>query len=502
MTKKIYPWLLVMIVAVVQPNYAQNVTMEKVASQCEGTPYDQRIRVSVTRFSVSTRSAQRAFGDEMATMLSSALQEVNCFRVLESVSNLSDMTSEIAFGQEGFTASGSSPQAGKMLGPQLVVTGEVTEFAEGSNKISTLGIGGKSSKAHIGFILKVLNPETREIVFSKSVDVEGRANGFTGATILGVRVSGSQRGNIALTDAIEKGIIKAVELLATNKDNFGVTPNSGVAATKVWNASNCPLVRGGDAPKVMVIIPEFHINSQLVDPAGETEIIRKFVNTGFAVVDPSTYAALRGDVLLKEALQDPSVAASIGVDYGADIVVIGEAFSELVNRNAGGMVTCRARVEARAVQTADGRILAADGLHAGAADVAESTSSKAALRNAGGLIADSFLASLCTNSGGIARSSMSDAVASSGSAAVAPTTSRTQVKISGADFSQVNTLYNALKGTDSVEQIERAFSGSEGTLTVEHTGSFDNFLDAVAKAAGNGFEITEVNDGQIGLVVK
>ncbi|MEQ9442433.1 MAG: CsgG/HfaB family protein, partial [Cyclobacteriaceae bacterium] len=270
-----------------QPSRAQEVTIEEVAAQCEGVPYDQRIRISVARFSVSTRSAQREFGDELATILSNALQGVNCFRVLESVSNLQDMTSEIALGQEGFTAAGSSPQSGKMLGPQLVVTGEVTEYAEGDNSVNVLGIGGRSSKAHIGFILKVLNPETREIVFSKSIDVEGKSNGFSGATILGVRMTGTQRGNIALSDAIEKGVIIAVQVLATNKDGFGVTPNSGVAATKVWNASNCPVVRGGNAPKVMVIIPEYHITRQVPDPAGETEIIRKFVNAGFPVVDPS-----------------------------------------------------------------------------------------------------------------------------------------------------------------------------------------------------------------------
>ncbi|MEQ9442091.1 MAG: hypothetical protein RIG62_23830, partial [Cyclobacteriaceae bacterium] len=216
----------------------------------------------------------------------------------------------------------------------------------------------------------------------------------------------------------------------------------------------------------------------------------------------STYAALRGDVLLKSALDDPTVAASIGVDYGADIVIIGEAFSELVNSNAAGMVTTRARVEARAVQTADGRILAADGLQAGAADVAESTSSKTALRNAGGLIADAFLQSLCTNGGGIARSSIGDAVASTSGGMAAAAASTTEVKVSEASFSEVNTLYSALKELGSVQNVDRSFSGSEGTLVIEHTGSFDNFLDEVASVSGSDFEIINVGDGEIGLKTK
>ncbi len=188
-----------------------NVTFEQVAQQCKGVSYEQRIRVTVARFSVSTRDAEREFGDELATMLSNALQEVNCFRVLESFSNMTDMTNEIALEQQGYTTGASSPQAGKMLGAQVVVTGEVTEFAQGDNSVKLLGIGGASSKAHIGFILKVLNPQTREIVFSKSIDVDGRANGVSGAQILGITVAGSRKGNVALTDAIEKGVIKAVE---------------------------------------------------------------------------------------------------------------------------------------------------------------------------------------------------------------------------------------------------------------------------------------------------
>lgn len=494
-----------------QVGTAQKVTMEKVAAQCQSVPFEQRIRLSVTRFSVSTRSAEQEFGGELATMLTNALQEVNCFRVLESVINMKDMTSEITLGQEGFTTAGSSPQSGKMLGSQVVVTGEVTEFAEGNNSVKVLGLGGTAAKAHIGFILKVINPETREIVFSRSIDVDGKANGFSGATLpFGVQVGGTRKGNVALTDAIEKGVIMAVEVLANNKDNFGITPNSGKPETKDWNASNCLLTRGGRSPKVMIIIPESHLSKRIPDPAGETEMIKKFIKAGIKVVDPATYAAIRGQAIVKEALQDPSVAASLGVKYGADIVVVGEAFSELVNRNSAGMVTSRARVEARAVRTSDGTILAADGQHAGAAEVAESTSSKAALRNAGGLLADAFLASLCTGgaAGNKANSAHNSAavtnVANAGAAGApdAGKTSTTQIRISGTSFTDVNELYAAVKKVSTVTGVERKFSGSKGTLTVQHTGSADDLLNAIASDLGDKFVVTNVGDGVIGMKTK
>lgn len=208
--------------------FSQKTTFEKINEVCEGTPVAQRPRITVARFSVATPKAAYEFGAELSTMLSSALQQTSCFRVLESIDNFDDMADEIDLGDSKYTRSGSSPKAGQMMGAQFIITGEVTEYNEGNTgiKFSGLGIGG--GKADIGFILKIVNPATREIIYSKSVNTQGK-KGFQGLKLLGFEAIGGNFKNKAVADACEKGIIKAVELLAEQKDNLTLAGDSSSA---------------------------------------------------------------------------------------------------------------------------------------------------------------------------------------------------------------------------------------------------------------------------------
>lgn len=53
------------------------VTLEAVAEKCKDLSRDKRVTVKVACFNVSTKSAQanQSFGDELAIMLTSALQQ-------------------------------------------------------------------------------------------------------------------------------------------------------------------------------------------------------------------------------------------------------------------------------------------------------------------------------------------------------------------------------------------------------------------------------------------
>ncbi|HXB09331.1 MAG TPA: CsgG/HfaB family protein, partial [Puia sp.] len=134
--------------------------IEAVKQQCNALPLEKRARVSVTRFTVTTvqpgkQTQQNAaannrlkalgtvfnhgdapqadkippiLGDNLTTMLTNALQEVNCYRVLESLSNNKDLTTEIDAGSNGYSSK-KTPKAGKQLGAQIVVTGEVVEYS-------------------------------------------------------------------------------------------------------------------------------------------------------------------------------------------------------------------------------------------------------------------------------------------------------------------------------------------------------------------------------------
>lgn len=206
-----------------QKNKKVEVTFEDVKAECDSAPLprDQRVRIAVARFNVSTTNNPPELGANMATMLESALNEMQCFRVLESKDNLGDLTQEMEGADNGLMNAGSTARAGRMLGAQLVVTGEITEYNEGSSSVGVGFVKTSTGTVRLGFILKVLDPQTRDMLWSKSVNVEGKKSGGVGLGIglpgVGrMNVMSSMKDNPALANALEKGVIQSCALLANN----------------------------------------------------------------------------------------------------------------------------------------------------------------------------------------------------------------------------------------------------------------------------------------------
>jgi len=202
----------------------QDVSFEKVKEICkDNTSRDEKIRVVVSSFKNNRyRSKYRDLGPELATMLTNALFEVNCFRVLESASKMSEFDSEFDLEDQGYTNGMGAPKKGNMLGAQVIITGEITELSQGKKNASFGGVSVGKEKSHVGFILKVLEASTRDVLFSESVNMEATANGFNGLSVLSLKIAGSTDRSKSLNNALEKAIIKATELLAKGKDSWGV----------------------------------------------------------------------------------------------------------------------------------------------------------------------------------------------------------------------------------------------------------------------------------------
>ena len=115
----------------------------------------------------------------------------------------------------------------------------------------------------------------------------------------------------------------------------------------------------GPLPTISVSISEQHLGRPVIDPAAETEMKLTFQQLGFEVID----------------------AASSG--RRADIQISGEAFSETAGRH-GNLVSCRSRVEIKAVRSSDGKLLLSDRQTDVAVDSAEHVAGKDALQNAAG----------------------------------------------------------------------------------------------------------------------
>lgn len=211
-------------------------TFETIKEQCKDLPADKRVRLTVARFNVTTNAAPTEFGGNLATMLTNALQGVNCYRVLESLINKSDMNDEIDYGEGGYAKKAAAPKKGQQLGAQIVVTGEVTEYNVKNNGVRVGLIKVGSNKAKLGFILKIINPQTREVLYSQSINVEGKTGGSTEFGALGLNIVSTGTSDPAVSNACEQGIIKAVEFLASKKDSLNLS--GAVNSAKDVNAIN------------------------------------------------------------------------------------------------------------------------------------------------------------------------------------------------------------------------------------------------------------------------
>lgn len=459
------------------PAYGQRkASVEQAPATCKGLPRDQRPRITVAGFDITRTRAKGALGNELASMLANALQQTECFNVLESLSKIGGAMEEIKFNQTGVT-DGSGPEAGKMKGAQLIITGDVTEFKE--DKMHIAGVG--SMKAHIGFILKIVDPQTREVLWSESVERK-----ITRPEVRVFNTDIAKFGNQAMEDAVEKAILDAVGLLVGQKELIQAYKPEVQASGPRFDRNTCALTQGGNSPTVMVIIPETHLSRRIPDPAGETEIIKTLINAGFKVLDPTVYQAIRDSDELGNAVknQDAAAAARIGTRFGADIIIFGEAFSEKTGVQ-NGMSSCRARLEARAVSTRNAQILGADGKHAGGVDNAESVASKTALRNAGTQMGAYFVDALC-EAQGLSRSAGGNGEKVS------------EIVLSNASFASAGKVESYLKGMKGVAGVKKSLSNGIARFEVTHTGELDVLAAALDEdRAGVAVEITGADGARV-----
>lgn len=222
------------------------ITYESLKQKCDTLPIKERPRVSVTRFNVTTTASVPQLGENMATMLEAGLLETGCLNVLESLNNSSDMTQELDMSNSEYANKATVGKKGKMLGAQAIVTGEITEYNENNSGVGVGLVKTTSKKVHLGFILKVVNPETREIIWHKDVNVEGKSGGSfgfgVGLPLVGrLNLASSVKDNPALANALNNGVLQACDMLADEMGNIpwpaAVDPDLRMTSITVPNTS-------------------------------------------------------------------------------------------------------------------------------------------------------------------------------------------------------------------------------------------------------------------------
>lgn len=157
--------------------------------------------------------------------------------------------------------------------------------------------------------------------------------------------------------ALDKVVTELSGKVVAVLDKQGASLVAPVEAPGAWLERLKQKTQGKKLPSVIVSVSEQHLSHPVIDPAVQTEMQSTLQQLGFEVIDPKVN------------------------NKAADVTISGEAFSELAGRR-GNLVSCRARVEIKAVHPADGKLLIVDRQTDVAVDLAENVAGKSALENA------------------------------------------------------------------------------------------------------------------------
>ncbi|GAF79830.1 unnamed protein product, partial [marine sediment metagenome] len=149
-------------------------------------------------------------------------------------------------------------------------------------------------------------------------------------------------------------------------------------------------LKGRKLPKILISIPERHFGQPVGDPAAETELMYWFDKCGFTVIDPGPAETRLADWAWdyyrgqKAPRNNVSISRLVGKDV--EVVIIGEAFSEFATR-VGPLISCKVRIEVRALERKSGRVIAVARRSQTSIDVAERAAAKQGLQQAAANVA-------------------------------------------------------------------------------------------------------------------
>ncbi len=173
---------------------------------------------------------------------------------------------------------------------------------------------------------------------------------------------------------VDDSIVTLAESLSAKIANT-IKSNAGTLVAKPTSRSDDlaalkKQVNSTNLPSLTINIKEHHINKASIDPAAETEMIFYSSEVGFEVFEKSSPEAKK-----------------------ADILIIGEGFTELATRK-GNIVGVKARLEVKAIDQKTKKILAVDRQTVLEVDLSEMIAAKKALAKASAKIAARMLPKL------------------------------------------------------------------------------------------------------------
>ncbi|MGA9334653.1 MAG: CsgG/HfaB family protein [Rudaea sp.] len=123
-------------------------------------------------------------GWELSGMLSNELSSSGDFKVVER-QKMQNVLEEQNLAASGRVRANSGPRIGKLTGAQYLITGTVTSYEENTSSTGGrfsfrgIGLGGKSTEAYLAIDLRVINTETGDVDFSRTVEGHSKGSGIS-----------------------------------------------------------------------------------------------------------------------------------------------------------------------------------------------------------------------------------------------------------------------------------------------------------------------------------
>ena len=162
------------------------------AENADKTCIGPKKRVAILRFGGTGKyGAYEGWdvGEAIAGQLATALEATDCFVIADRMV-LSEVLREQELGLAGVVDGDTASQAGRLIGAQVLIKGEITEFETGkkgnglnlgfgfSNIPLGLRLGGNRNVAHIAIDLRLIDASTGEILFSETISSEAKNYGL------------------------------------------------------------------------------------------------------------------------------------------------------------------------------------------------------------------------------------------------------------------------------------------------------------------------------------
>lgn len=243
-----------------------------------------------------------------------------------------------------------------------------------------------------------------------------------------------------------------------------------------------------EKPKVMVIMEEkvagvFGTTAWEDVGQAESTLMERLIAAGFVVVDPQTVRAnIKRDEALRILEGDAQAAAAAGLQYGAQVVITGKAFS----KNAGGRIldtqlqSLQATVQARVIRSDDARVISSRSEQGRRVHIDEVQGGVLAIRDATGRMSEVMIA---------------DILAQWRQEAYGRTKEITLVITGLASYRHLTAikqfLEKEMQGIRGVNQ--RSFLGGAAELMLDYGGRSTNVADELANRKFTGFSLEPTN---------